>query len=363
MTAPRALYIHIPFCTHICGYCDFSKVIYNKQWALSYQRALFDELDAYQIKKVDTVYIGGGTPTSLDDRLFEELLAKAASYLDNGGEFTVEANPESLNSEKLVLMKRYGVSRLSIGLESADRNLLKAMGRQHTYADVQAAIANARRMGFDNINVDLIYALPGEDDETLERDLQATLILKTEHISAYSFILGEGTAFSAHGYKEADEDTQARQYEQILRELRSHGYDRYEVSNFCRNGEKSRHNLVYWKDNQYFAAGLGASGYIGSRRYTNTRNLANYLAGKRSDYEETVSPEDDLKYFFMTNLRLEDGFLESDFKDRFSFSFWDRYSKQTEKLVKSGLLVVDEGRVKASDRGILLLDRILLELY
>ncbi len=362
MDAPRALYVHVPFCQHICGYCDFCKLLINPKFVAGYLPALFAEIDDDQIGQVDTIYLGGGTPTALADSDFEALLKKLGPHLAPSGEFTVEANPESLTETKLALMKRHGVNRLSIGLESADPTLLKLMGRHHSFLDVKNAVALARSYGIGNLNVDLIYALPGESPETLQSDLAAILSLNVDHISTYSLILEDDSLFKKEGIKEASEEVQADSYELILKTLRGAGYTRYEVSNFARNHQESRHNLVYWHDERYYGCGLGASGYIGDKRYTNTRSLPHYLKGDRIESEEAVTPSSDLGYFFLTNLRLEEGFSLQSFEARFGFSFFSKYQKSFDRLAKEGLLLSKEGRIKATDHGIMVLDEILRNL-
>lgn len=359
---PRALYVHIPFCQHLCGYCDFCKLLINPKFVESYLPALFAELDAYAIGSVDTIYLGGGTPTALADPDFEAVLAKLSPYLAPAGEFTVEANPESLSDSKLALMKKYGVNRLSLGMESADPKLLQLMGRHHDFPKVQNAIARAKAAGITNLNVDLIYALPGETMVTLQSDLQALLSLDIDHISTYSLILEDDSLFKAEGISEASEEVQADSYELILKTLRAAGYTRYEVSNFARNGAYSRHNLVYWHDERYYGCGLGASGYIGSQRYTNTRSLPRYIKGPRIASSEEVTLESDLSYYFLTHLRLEEGFALADFSAHFGFSFASRYEKTYDKLAEKGLIVSKEGRIKPTDHGIMVLDEILREL-
>ena len=359
---PRALYVHIPFCAHVCAYCDFPKVLFNEKWAFSYLERLKEEFLAQRIALVETIYIGGGTPTSLPDALFEELLAFLEPHLANAGEFTVEANPENLSITKLRLMRKYRVNRLSIGVESSQGILLSLMGRKHTFADAQKAVDAAKKEGFSNINCDLIYALPGETDEELDLDLEALLSLDVPHLSTYCLSVNRGTSFFNRGFHEADDDVAAGQYEKILARLRASGYDRYEVSNFARPGFESRHNLTYWRDEEYYAVGMGASGYVGGVRFDNTRNLGSYLAGHPRGKDEVVTPESDLTYFFLTNLRLEKGFEMARFEKRFGFSFLSRFKEKADKLVAEGLLKISPESVSCSDRGLLILDRVLLAL-
>jgi oxygen-independent coproporphyrinogen-3 oxidase len=358
-----ALYLHIPFCAHLCAYCDFCKVLFDEKWAFSYVQELKKEMASYPIGKVSTLYIGGGTPTSLPDDLFAEVLALAAPHLRKGGEFTVEANPENLSEENLRCLRHYGVNRLSLGVESASPRLLEMMGRHHTFAEAKEAVARAKKAGFRNLSCDLIYALPRETLAELNEDLRALLSLQVPHLSTYCLSVNPGTRFAKDGKKEMGQNRAGGQYEQILQTLRAAGYDRYEVSNFALKGFESRHNLVYWHDEEYYGAGLGASGYVNGVRYENTRNLQKYLGHDWVASRETVGGPSALEYYFLTNLRLEKGFSLASFQRKFGFSFFSRYSEVFERLRGQGLLGKGRGRVACSDKGIMLLDRVLLALY
>lgn len=359
---PRSLYVHIPFCEHLCAYCDFPKVLFNAKWALSYYSCLKDEFAYQKVGQVDTIYIGGGTPTCLDDKLFGETLSLFAPHLARGGEFTVEGNPESITEKKLEIMRKHGVNRLSIGVESGSSRLLALMGRKHSFEDVRQAVALAREAGFRNINCDLIYALPGETLEELKEDLSSLLSLDVPHLSTYCLSVNRGTAFFNEGFSEAPSDEAADQYELILKTLREAGYDRYEVSNFARPGYESRHNLTYWRDEEYYAVGMGASGYVDGVRFDNTRNLSRYLEGHPRAKDELVTKESDLTYFFLTNLRLEKGLLLSSFERRFGTPFLSLYKEKAERLSKEGLTETKDGSFRCTDRGLLILDEVLLEL-
>lgn len=358
----KALYIHIPFCAHICKYCDFTKLFYNEKFAKPYLEALFKEIDSYKIDKVKTIYIGGGTPTSLSDDDFERLLAKVKPFLVVGGEFTVEGNVENISNAKLDIMDKYGVTRLSIGVESTQNKRLKEIGRAHTYEDAVKVVNEAKKRHFDSINVDLIYGFEGESLEDLKKDLANILALDTDHISIYSLIVAPGTAFHNMKYKEQSEEESAKFYELIVSTLRKYGYKRYEVSNFARNEKYSKHNLTYWHDEEYIGVGLGASGYLDGIRYENTKNLDSYLKDNFVASKEKVDKEKDLIYFLITNLRLEDGFLRKDFADRFGMDFVEEYSPKIDRFVDSGHLLIGEKSVKLSDSGMLIMDHILLNI-
>jgi len=360
---PRSLYIHIPFCAHLCSYCDFAKVLYEPKWAFSYVEKLIEEAQALPLTPVSTLYIGGGTPSVLDEKTLERLLSFFAPYLLPGGEFTIEANPENFTLEKAKLFRQYGVNRLSLGVESSQKRLLTLMGRHHDFADAQRAFSLAREVGFDNISLDMIYALPDETIGELNHDIDALLSFHSEHLSTYCLSVNPGTLFYNEKIPEMDQALAAEQYETILRRFRAASYERYEVSNFAQKGRQSRHNLTYWHDETYYGIGLGAAGYIEDIRYSNTRNLQRYLAGKYRAEEEQVSPEEDRKYFFLTNLRLAEGFSLESYEKRFHERFEIRYQDTIKKLVASSLLILTPERVYPTDQGILLLDRILLALY
>ncbi len=354
------LYVHIPFCEHICGYCDFTKLYYNSDWARQYVATLFHELNSYQIQSASSIYVGGGTPSSLSCDQLESLLAKLSPLKEEGTEFTFEANPESLDEEKIRLLVHYGVNRVSLGMQTASPSYLKLLGRRHSFSDVQRAVSALKKAGIDNINVDLMYALPGESDDDLIVDLEAILSLEVDHISAYSLILEDRSIFKAKGIKEAEQDIQANQYEIVLKTLREHGYRRYEVSNYTRKNKRSKHNLAYWNDDEYVGIGLGASGYLDGKRYTNTKSLRSYLGGITKESEETIDEKEDIGYFLMTNLRKDDGFSLSTFKKRFGFDFLTRFQRQVDEAVERGLARLENGRFFPTDQGILLLDTLTL---
>ncbi len=360
----NSLYVHIPFCAHICAYCDFAKVLYDEKWAFSYVNELKKEIEQYKINnKLKTIYVGGGTPTCLPNDLLRELLSYLHPFLAEGGEFTIEANPETLNEEKIRILKKEGVNRLSIGLESSNDAFLRLMGRKHSFEDAKNVVNIAKKNGIKNISVDLIYALPNETIQDLEKDIDALLSLDVPHLSSYSLTVSPGTSFYNKGYKEMDDDISATMYELILSKLLEAGYERYEVSNFAKNGQYSNHNLTYWHDEEYYGVGLGASGYLDNARYTNTRSLKEYLSGNYVHEKEKLTLESALEDYFLTNLRLAKGFLKNDFEKRFGFSFENKYKNQLCKLKKNGLLQETEDSIYPTNTGILLLDRVLLELF
>lgn len=357
-----ALYIHIPFCDHICSYCDFTKLFYFKKYEKPYLEALKKEILSYNINKVNTLYFGGGTPTSLSDEGFEDILSFASKYLADNYEFTVEANVENLTQTKLLIMKKYGVNRLSIGVESTSNELLKQIGRHHTFEDAKNAVKLAKKCGFNDINIDLIYGFKGQNEEQLKKDLDNFVKLDIDHISIYSLIVEPGSILFSKGEKEQNEDDSRKFYDLILSFLRKNGYERYEISNFARNGKYSRHNITYWENKEYYGCGLGASGFVNNVRYQNTKNIDEYMKFNFVKTSEKVTPEKDLEYYLITNLRMERGFSREDFKNKFGVDFVEKYSDKIIKFSLEKLLNISAERISLNDEGLMLMDLVLLKL-
>jgi oxygen-independent coproporphyrinogen-3 oxidase len=335
-------------------------MLYDEKMAFSYLEHLFMELDAYHINQVETIYIGGGTPSALSDSLFEKLLERLHPLLADGGEFSVEANVESLSDQKLLMLQNYGVNRLSIGVQSTDDDILASLNRKHSYEDVKKVVARARRAGFNNINLDLIYGLPSQSERMLKKDLKRILALKPEHLSLYSLTVHPGTIFFLRGVKEQGEDDSRKHYDLILKSLRKSGYARYEVSNFAKPGFLSRHNQAYWQNREYYGVGLGASGFVQGVRYDNTKSLTKYLIGQYRQSEEVITISEDEKYYWMLNLRLASGFLISDYVQRYGRELLEMRLVALKDMIKSGLLIRNSDRIYLSDDGMMILDRILL---
>lgn len=359
----EALYIHIPFCQHICDYCDFPKLQYFRIFAEKYLLSLEKELLSYQINEgIKTIYVGGGTPTSLDDDLFLKLLEIIKPYTEQVEEYTFEANPESLTMSKLKMMKEFKVNRLSIGVETTNDEILKKINRHHTYQDVVLAINTARKMGFDNINVDLIIGLPSVQKEQFMKDLDNVVSLNVDHISCYSLTIHPHTVFGIKGYQEPEEEKARDFYDSAESFLKEKGYIHYEVSNWAKNGKESQHNLTYWKDEHYYGIGLGASGYVNETRYTNTRNLKKYQKGEFIEEKEQVTRDDDKLYFLMLNLRTRYGINFEKYRLRFKEDFYPKHQNTISRLVKDGFLSQDENGIYPTYDGMMVLDQLIMEL-
>ena len=277
----KAIYIHIPFCSSICSYCDFCKFYYNEELVDSYLDSLSLEIkDNYKGDLIESLYIGGGTPSSLTIAQLQKLF----SFFENINfssnlEFTFECNVMDLEEDKLIFLKEHGVNRLSIGVESFQENVLEFLERKYNKNDIIERVEIAKRY-FDNINVDLMYAVPGQDISMLKSDLEMFLKLDVNHISTYSLIIEEHTKLAIKNTDYIDEDLDLEMYNIIRDTLGDNDYVHYEISNFSKVGYESKHNLTYWKNLPYYGFGLGASGYVDNVRYTNTRNINKYIAGE-----------------------------------------------------------------------------------
>jgi oxygen-independent coproporphyrinogen-3 oxidase len=358
-----SLYIHIPFCNHICDYCDFPKLQYFRFLAEKYLESLEKEIKQYSIStNLETIYIGGGTPTALEDDLFEKLLKIVEPYSKNIKEYTVEANPESLTLAKLKLMRKYNINRISIGVESTNDKILNTINRHHTWEDVKTCISNAKKEGFDNLNVDLILGLPNVSKKLLKEDLDNLLSLDIQHISAYSLTVHPNTVFGIKNIQEEKQEIQREQYDLVHEFLKEKGFIHYEISNWAKQGYESLHNFTYWKDEQYYGVGLGAAGFIGNIRYSNTKSINKYIGGNFIAEQEIVSLQDDLEYFIMLNLRTNKGINLEIFKEKFGFNFYEEYKNEIDNFISNGFLVKENNSIIPTYSGMMILDTIVLEL-
>ena len=360
---PDSLYVHVPFCAHICPYCDFPKVLYKESWAKSYIQALQNEAKARSAGLFSTLYVGGGTPSCLKEEDFFALLSFLAGHLKPSGEFSVECNPDSLTPEKAKILRECGVNRVSLGVQSSVPKSLKTLGRRHDFTKVKEAVALLREQGINNINLDWMYGFPGQSEEDLKQDIAAFLSLDVPHISAYSLILEQGTAYAVKGVEPLDDDTQQDYFDRIKEALCQAGYLRYEISNFAKPGYQCRHNLTYWHDEPYLALGLGAAGYLGTKRYRNPLSLGRYLNGDFAGEEEELTEKDALEEYFLTTLRLTEGFDIHGFIDRFGLDIYQAHRRRFEAVIARGLMQEEQGRLMATERGLDLLDTLLLALF
>ena len=359
-----SLYIHIPFCENICDYCDFTKLQYFRNFASIYinelKKQLDNEVDNLSLK---TIYVGGGTPTSLEDDLFLSLLKSIEPYSKEVEEYTFECNPESLSINKIKMMKEYGVNRISIGVESTNDDILKAINRHHTFNDVRNAVINLRQFGIENINLDLILGLPNVSEKMLNEDIKNILSLNPNHISCYSLTVGEHTKFYLKGINPPSEEFAYSAYKSINEILEKNGYIHYEVSNWSKPGYQSEHNLTYWRNKQYYGIGLGASGYIDNIRYKNTTNLTEYLKGINNKEEEIVNLKDLEQYQIMLNLRTFEGLDLKEFKNIFNKDLYLSKKEIIDSYIASKHLKKEGNHLKATFEGMMILDKITIDLF
>jgi len=285
-TGIKHLYVHVPFCKTICYYCDFCHRIYNEKIADQWLNQLQKEIDELCKDSYETIYIGGGTPSCLSLKQLERLLNMLLPFSSQVIEYTFEVNPESIDQTKIEILKRYGVNRISMGIQTSDDALLKALGRRHSFGQAKEKIELLKKNGLNNISVDLMYSLPGQRIEILKKSLNDILSLHIPHISLYSLTVEENTVFGKKGVQSLDDDTEADMYELIQKVLSGYGYINYEISNFCLSGFQSRHNLAYWNYEDFLGISSGASSKIGNHRYTNTFSLKSYLEDYRNRKED-----------------------------------------------------------------------------
>ena len=356
-----AVYIHIPFCNYICGYCDFCKVYYNKEYVNKYLEALDKEIKSnYKGEIITSLYIGGGTPSSLDldelKRLFNIL---KIINLSKDCEITFESNPDSLSLDKIKLLKEYGVNRVSLGVETINKKLQDVLERKTNKDDVISCINNLKINDITNINVDLIYAIKGETIEDLKEDLTFLLSLDVPHISTYSLIIEDNTKLKINNIKNIDKSIDRDMYDMISSILKNNNYIHYEISNFSKEGYQSKHNLKYWNNCEYYGFGVGASGYIDNIRYTNTRSITNYINGKTILDEEIVTIKDKMFYEVMLNLRTNRGIDKEIFKYKYKANIDDIFNYK--ELVNSNILEEDNRYLRVCEDYFYVLDEIILK--
>ena len=338
-------YIHIPFCDKICSYCDFCKMYKIDRFVDIYLDALEREIKSiYKGEELETIYIGGGTPSSLDIKQLKRLFNILSIFNKSSDcEFTIENNFESIDKEKLELYKEFGINRLSFGIETISKDGLKLLERDLDLDKVRDTINICRKLGFNNINVDLMYALPNESIKDLENDLEFIYSLDVEHISTYSLIIEEHTKLNINNIKNISEDLDYEMYKYICDSMNKHNYKHYEISNFSKEGFYSKHNTCYWDNNCYYGFGLGASSYIDNMRITNTRSLDNYKKNNYVKEVEYLNDEDKMEYEVMLNLRKNDGIDLNVFKNKYNKDLIDIYNYKD--LVDLGILVLKDNHL------------------
>ena len=337
----KSVYIHIPFCNSICSYCDFCKFFYKKEWINKYLNSLEKEIrDNYKGELIDTIYIGGGTPSSLDINELTKLFEIIKVFkLNNNYEFTIEFNVEDISSDKLELCKNNNVNRISIGVESFNKKHLNFLERNQD-VNIKEKILLTKKY-FNNINIDLIYALPNQSLKELEEDLDKYLELDIPHISCYSLILEEHTKLHNKNIKPINQDLDYDMYKLINNKLNE--YKHYELSNYSKPGYESKHNLVYWNNEEYYGFGVGASGYINNVRYTNSKNIINYMNMKYTKEEEIITKENNISYELILGFRKMSGININEFKKKYNIDIRDLYN--IKELLNKKMLIIEDDNI------------------
>lgn len=373
-----SIYVHVPFCVRKCVYCDFASLpgreadwerYFDEIWA---EIRLWSDVtdfgllrDEYRVK---TVFIGGGTPTLVDAGYIEKTLeaCRAIAPFEENAEITIEGNPGTLTPDKLTAYRRAGVNRLSLGAQSFDDGLLRSLGRVHTAGQIGEAVKMAREAGFDNVNLDLMYALPGQEMAQWTDTLDAAVALGVAHISAYSLIVEPGTQMAARVASGAaavpDDDAVNAMQRQAISRLNAAGYCRYEISNYARPGRECRHNLVYWDRGDYLGLGCAAHSLLGGRRFHNPESLDDYLAGIRRQDETRLTARDVMEETLMLSTRTVQGLDLAAWEGAFGASFERGREAAIERLERGGLVEFGDGRLRLTTRGMEVQDAVVLEL-
>lgn len=369
---PLALYLHIPFCAAKCAYCDFASYPNRQDVWHGYMDALLDELRDWrpvlEDRELDTVFIGGGTPSLLPAGEIVRLLdgVRQCAPVRGDAEITMEANPGTLTEEKLKSCRTAGVNRLSLGAQAMDDRLLRGLGRIHTAKDVTAAVEMARRAGFDNVSLDLMYALPGQSMDDWMRTLDEAVALEPEHLSAYSLIVEEGTPLAdrvARGMLNVPDDDAAVEMQRMaVDRLSEAGFARYEISNYARPGRECRHNIVYWQRGDYLGVGCAAHSLMDGERFENPRGLEEYLSGTRRMNAVRLTREDAMEETLMLSTRMCRGMDLGAYRREFGVDFCAGRERKLAQLTRLGLLECTDGFLRLTRRGMEIQNAVVVEL-
>lgn len=351
--APHAVYIHIPFCTNKCFYCDFNSYVLKDQPVMDYLRALDREMELTVQQtppgEIRSIFVGGGTPTVLTPQEMEFFLASVRRHFPHWAsdiEFTMEANPGTTDRDKLTVMKDGGVNRVSFGVQAFQNELLSGIGRIHNTDDVYRSLENARAVGLDNLSIDLMFGLPNQTVEMLDYSVSRALELGLPHYSIYSLKVEENTLFHTLYHKNQlplpSEEEELNMYLLLMERMDKAGYKQYEISNFAKPGFASRHNITYWKNEDYYGLGAGAHGYVGLTRHVNIKGVKPYVEAAKTGLPRLeqfgVSREEAMEDFVMVGLRMLDGIRKADFRGQFGEDLDDVFNRQLTKMLSAGLL-------------------------
>lgn len=367
--APRAVYIHIPFCTNKCHYCDFNSYVLKGQPVMDYLKALEQEME-HTVQQhppgvIDSIFVGGGTPTVLTPEQMEYFLASVRRAFPQWSpdiEFTMEANPGTTDADKLQVMREGGVNRISFGVQSFNNDLLTGIGRIHNTDDVYRSIDNAKRAGFANMSIDLMFGLPNQMVEMVEHSVEKALELDLPHLSIYSLKVEENTLFHAMYHRNElplpSEEEELDMYMLIMDRMKAAGYEQYEISNFARPGYASRHNTTYWRNEDYYGLGAGAHGYVGRQRHLNIKGVTPYNDACKQGLPRLdsfqIEKSEAMEDFMMVGLRMLEGVSIERFSEQFDGELLDKvFAQPIKRLLKKGLLEPTEAGYRLTEQGLL----------
>ena len=368
---PLELYVHIPFCVRKCQYCDFLSDPSDEETKDRYIEALLKEIRAAEHTEdyeIVSVFIGGGTPSALKAEAIASIMRTLQEkfFFCEDAEVTIEANPGTVDPEKLTIYRNVGINRLSLGLQSTDAEELKLLGRIHSYEEFLKSYEWAREAGFSNINIDLMFAIPGQTGEAWRQHLYQVAELNPEHISAYSLISEEGTPFAEQNLDLPDEDTEYQMYEDTAEILERYGYRQYEISNYAKQGYMCRHNAGYWQRLEYLGFGLGASSLYGGMRFSNTHQMQEYLKESRNPDQirkdvTVLSRNEQIEEFMFLGLRMTEGISEKKFEENFNVRLMDIYGDILQKYEETGFMEHIETKWRLTRKGIHVSNHILAD--
>lgn len=368
---PLELYVHIPFCVRKCQYCDFLSGPSDEETKDRYIEALLKEIRAAEHTEnyeIVSVFIGGGTPSALKAEAIASIMRTLQEqfFFCEDAEVTIEANPGTVDLEKLTIYRNVGINRLSLGLQSTDAEELKLLGRIHSYEEFLKSYEWAREAGFSNINIDLMFAIPGQTGEAWRQHLYQVAELNPEHISAYSLIIEEGTPFAEQNLDLPDEDTEYQMYEDTAEILERYGYRQYEISNYAKQGYMCRHNAGYWQRREYLGFGLGASSLYGGMRFSNTHQMQEYLKESRNSDQirkdvTVLSRNEQIEEFMFLGLRMTEGISEKKFEENFDVRLMDVYGDILQKYEETGFMEHIETKWRLTRKGIHVSNHILAD--
>ena len=365
---PEAVYLHIPFCTNKCFYCDFNSYVLKDQPVMDYLKALEREMEltvkATPPGVIKSIFVGGGTPTVLKPEEMEYFLRTVRTYFPNWSEdieFSMEANPGTTDPDKLAVMREGGVNRVSFGVQAFQNELLTGIGRIHNTDDVYQSLANARKAGFDNLSIDLMFGLPNQTVDMLSESVDRALELGLTHYSIYSLKVEENTLFHTLYQKNQlplpHEDDELQMYLLLMDRMKKAGYHQYEISNFAKKGYESRHNMAYWLNKDYYGLGAGAHGYVGRERHMNIKGVNPYVEAVKKGLprlEHVAIPrEEAMEDFLMVGLRVLDGISRANFEAQFGTTIEQVFDKPLHKMLHAGLIEATDAGYRLSEKGIL----------